>query len=217
LALASYLALRQAFQPIVALTGTINAVVAGDWSRSLPVERGDELGALARAFNGMTSQIRDLIHTLESRVADRTRDLEQRATYLAVTTQVSRVVNAILDVDELLPRVAHLITDRFGFYHVAIFMLDESGEWDILRAASSERGQGMVARGHRLRVGEQGIVGYVSSSGRPRIALDVDVDAVWMKSPDLPTTRSEMALPLSVGDRVLVFWTFRVRRHLPFP
>ncbi len=203
LALAFFLTLRQAFRPIASMTETVNAIAAGDLSRAVIAEGPDELSMLGRAFNSMTTQLRELIHSLESRVAERTRELEQRATYLAVTGQVSRVANAILDVEELLPRVAHLITDRFGFYHIAIFMLDESREWAVLRAASSEGGRNMLARGHRLRVGEQGIVGYVSGTGRPRIALDVDVDAVWMKSLDLPTTRSEMALPLSVGNRLL--------------
>ena len=61
----------------------------------------------------------------------------------------------------------------------------------------------MLARGHRLRVGEEGIVGYVSGSGRARIALDVDEDVVWVKNPDLPDTRSEMALPLIFGQQII--------------
>lgn len=203
LALVGFLTLRQAFRPIAALTETANAIAAGDLSRTARVESADELGALAGAFNSMTAQLRDLIRTLEERVAERTRALEKRAVYLAITAQVSRAVNAILDVDELLPGIARLIADRFEFYHAGIFMVDEGGEWAVLRAVSSEGGRRMLARGHRLRVGEQGVVGYVAGSGRPRIVSDVDEDAAWVENPDLPDTRSEMALPLSVGDRLL--------------
>jgi GAF domain-containing protein len=82
-------------------------------------------------------------------------------------------------------------------------MLDEIGRYAVLRAANSVGGQRMLARGHRLRVGEQGIVGYVTGTGRPRIALDVGADAVHFVNPDLPHTRSEMALPLAVRGRVI--------------
>src|SRR5690606_24076061 len=64
-------------------------------------------------------------------------------------------------------------------------------------------GQTMLARGHRLKVGETGLVGFVSGTGRPRVALDTGADAVFFNNPDLPNTRSEMALPLRVGETVI--------------
>jgi GAF domain-containing protein len=73
----------------------------------------------------------------------------------------------------------------------------------VLRAASSEGGKYMIAHGHRLRIGQQGIVGYVAATGQPRIALDVGKDAVFFSNPVLPETRSEMALPLKVQNRVI--------------
>ncbi|MDW7992619.1 MAG: GAF domain-containing protein, partial [Anaerolineae bacterium] len=109
----------------------------------------------------------------------------------------------IRDVETLLKETVRLISDRFGFYHAGIFLIDEAGEYAILRAASSEGGQRMLARGHRLAVGKEGIVGYVAGTGKPRIALDVGEDAVFFDNPDLPRTRSEMAVPLRVGERVI--------------
>jgi len=154
-----FMAVRQAFRPILTLTETAQAIVQGDLARLAPVESEDEIGTLAQTFNLMTAQLRTLIETLEERVAERTRALERRAEYLAVTARVSRVTSSILDVDTLLTRVANLISERFGFYHAAIFLIDDSGEWAVLRTVSSEDGKRMLARGHRLRVGEQGIVG----------------------------------------------------------
>ncbi|MBN2004975.1 MAG: GAF domain-containing protein [Anaerolineae bacterium] len=204
LAILGFMAVWRAFRPILALTETAKAIVEeGDLRRLAPVESEDEIGALAQTFNLMTAQLSGLIGTLEERVEERTQALERRAEYLAVTARVSRVTASILDVDTLLKRVANLISERFGFYHAAIFLLDESGEWAVLRTVSSEDGKRMLARGHRLRVGEQGIVGYVSGTGRPRIALDVDKDIVWVKNPDLPNTRSEMALPLQVQNQII--------------
>jgi putative methionine-R-sulfoxide reductase with GAF domain len=61
----------------------------------------------------------------------------------------------------------------------------------------------MLNRGHRLPLDSKSIVGYVTSRGEPRIALDVGADSVYFNNPDLPETRSEMALPLRVSGRVI--------------
>jgi GAF domain-containing protein len=61
----------------------------------------------------------------------------------------------------------------------------------------------MLVRGHRLKAGETGIVGYVTGTGNPRVALDTGLDAAFFNNPDLPKTRSEIALPLRVGDEIM--------------
>ena len=141
--------------------------------------------------------------TLERQVAERTADLARRARYLEATSEVAREAAAVLNLEQLLSQVVNLVSERFGFYHTAIFLVDASREWAELQAASSEGGRRMLARGHRLRVGIEGIVGYVTGRGEPRIALDVGEDAVHFDNPDLPETRSEMALPLKArGDTI---------------
>ena len=141
--------------------------------------------------------------TLEEQVAERTAALARRSTQLETAAQVAREAVAIRDVEHLLEETVRLISDRFGFYHAGIFLLDDAGEYATLRAASSEGGQRMLARGHQLRVGHEGIVGYVTSQGQPRVALDVGEDAVFFDNPDLPDTRSEMALPLKARDQII--------------
>jgi GAF domain-containing protein len=140
---------------------------------------------------------------LETRVEDRTRDLQRRALQLQVAVEVGQTISAMRDLDQLLGRVTELISERFGFYHAGIFLLDDSGEFAVLRAANSPGGKQMLAKGYSLKVGEVGIVGYVTKRREPRIALDVGMDAIHFKNPFLPDTRSEMALPLSVGERIL--------------
>src|SRR5690606_34214496 len=98
---------------------------------------------------------------------------------------------------------ASVISEKYGFYHVGVFLLDENRTYAILTAANSAGGQKMLARQHRLKVGEQGIVGSVTGSGEPRIALDVGADAVFFNNPDLPESHSEMALPLRSGGQVI--------------
>lgn len=161
--------------------------------------------------------LRELTRELEKRVEERTRelaetslrlqeanrDLARRTAQLEAASAVARRAAEFRDVDTLLNETVRLISERFGFYHAGIFLLDDAREYAVLRAASSEGGKRMLARGHRLAVGEVGIVGYVAGTGKPRIALDVGADAVFFSNPDLPHTRSEMALPLKVGDRII--------------
>jgi GAF domain-containing protein len=151
-------------------------------------------------------------NTLEERIAKRTLELqeanqqiEKRVERLQVISDVSQEIssNVGLGANELLTRIAESISEKIGFYHVGIFLMGENQEYAVLRASNSKGGQQMLARRHQLKVGGTGIVGYVAQSGRPRIALDTGADAVFFNNPDLPETRSEMALPLKYGNTVI--------------
>jgi len=189
--------------PIQKLAAEAQKVGTGRWDITIPATGNDEIGILARTFKTMAEQIHTFIRELEKRVAERTRDLERRTTHLQVAAEVAREAAAIHDLDTLLNNAVDLIRQRFGFYHAGIFLLDEGREYAVLRAATGEAGQEMIARGHKLKVGEVGMVGYVTSSGQPRIALDVDKDPTHFKNPLLPETRSEMTLPLKIGDQII--------------
>jgi DNA-binding LacI/PurR family transcriptional regulator/GAF domain-containing protein len=129
--------------------------------------------------------------------------LQRRAIRIEASAEVSRVIASIFELKELLRRTAELISERFNFYHVGIFLLDEAGEWLVLEEATGEAGAQMKADGHRLAIGDTSMVGWAAAHRKPRIALDVGRDAVRFSHPLLPHTRSEMALPLVVGDRLL--------------
>lgn len=152
----------------------------------------------------------ELQTTLENRVAQRTIDLEKanrnnerRARQFEAVAQVSAIISNIQDFETLIARITQVISEQFGHYHTGIFLLDEAREFAILRAANSSGGQKMLARNHKLQVGQTGIVGYVTATGRPRIALDVGADAVFFDNPDLPGTRSEISLPLLIGGQIM--------------
>jgi GAF domain-containing protein/HAMP domain-containing protein len=196
--------------PILLLTKTARRITEGDLEASAPVESSDEFGTLGSAFNLMTSQLRALISGLEDRVRDRTKEIENqnqvlvfRAQQLRTVADVARQIVSAQELETLLSSITQLISDRFGFYHVGIFLLDDTREYAVLRAANSEGGKRMLARRHRLPVGRVGIVGYATGTGEARIALDVGADAVFFNNPDLPATRSEMALPLKAGSQVI--------------
>ncbi len=165
-------------------------------------ELADQL-AIAIQQVRLHEQVQRHAEELEQRVAGRTAELERRTVQLQVAAEVARDATTARDVGELLNRAVNLIRERFGFYHAGIFLVDERGEYAVLRAATGEVGRQMLERGHKLKVGEVGIVGYAASTGQPHIAPAVDADTVHFKNPLLPETRSEMALPLKVGERVI--------------
>jgi GAF domain-containing protein len=140
---------------------------------------------------------------LRSLVDERTQALDRRSVQLTTAAQVAREAAAIHDLDQLLSEVVNLISGRFDYYHAGVFLLDESAGYMELRAASSEGGQRMLMREHRLRVGETGVVGYAAGMREVRIARDVGEDAVYFDNPDLPDTRSEVALPLQTQERLI--------------
>jgi PAS domain S-box-containing protein len=128
---------------------------------------------------------------------------ERRAEQLKAVAKVGESVSRMLGLREVLKSTVDLIRDRFGFYHVSIFLLDEAREWAVVHASTGKVGKIMVERPHRLQVGSNSIVGFVTANAKPRIALDVGEDAVHFKNPLLPETRSEMALPLILRELVI--------------
>ena len=125
------------------------------------------------------------------------------ALQLVTASEVSRAVTSILDPAELLPKVVNLIRDRFSFYYVGLFLLDESGEYAVLRAGTGGAGRQMLRMGHKLAVGGPSMIGWCTARGSARIILDVDKEATRFENPLLPETRSEMALPLVARGRVI--------------
>jgi GAF domain-containing protein len=161
------------------------------------------------ALNQANRELESLTTNLEQRVNERTAEIEninnqtaRRAAQLKAVTELSESIAHLQDLNEIFPVTTKLISERFGFYHVGIFLIDHEREYALLQAANSEGGQRMLARNHRLRLGV-GVVGYCAQTGQPRIALDVGADAVFFNNPDLPNTRSEVALPMHAGGTTI--------------
>ncbi len=153
--------------------------------------------------NDLLKSVESEQRTLEQIVEERTEELEHRARQLENASQVAHSALVFQNVSELLSNVTDFISEKFGYYHAGIFLLDDKKEYAILQAASSDGGKKMLGRGHQLRVGGESIVGATAAEKRPHIALDVGVDAVFFNNPDLPETHSEMALPLLSQNNVV--------------
>ncbi len=151
----------------------------------------------------LLSDLQEEKKSQEERIQERTQLLDKRTLQLRAVADVGKSITSYRNLSELLQQTTRLINENFGFYHVGIFLLDERKQFAVLTATNSEGGKRMLERGHQLKVGETGIVGYVAETIKARIALDVGEDAVFFNNPDLPNTRSEMALPLVVGGQIL--------------
>ena len=130
-------------------------------------------------------------------------NLERRAVQLQVAAEFARDATSIRELDDLLHRAVNLMLDRFGFYYVGVFLVDENQEYVVLKSATGLAGQNLLEIAHQLKIGEIGIVGNVAETGQPLIVLDVEDDPFHHPQPLLPDTHSEMALPLKVGDLVI--------------
>lgn len=201
--LASYGIANSITSPLEDLTKVAQEVAGGDLNVRAKVTTEDEVGLLGNTLNSMTATAQELITDLEGRVTERTKMIERRIAQIQAVAEVGKAVAAQRDLEELLDRTTHLISNRFGYYHVGIFLLDPSHEFAVLRSSNSSGGARMLAREHKLRVGREGIVGTAARTGEARIALDVGEDAVYFDNPDMPDTHSEIALPLIASDEIL--------------
>ena len=206
-----FLQTGQAVPPVKVATGASVASTLGHPSTlgpqaSLGSEAGeDEIGYLNLGITQMTQELHQLRQDLQRQTEERAQDLDHRTRQLQAASAVAQNAATIRDLDQLLSRATELISENFGYYHTGIFLIDANKENAVLRAANSPGGKQMLARGHKLNITTDiatSIVGFVANTHQPRLASSVGADAVHFKNLYLPDTRSEMALPLVVGDRL---------------
>ncbi len=195
-ALGSVLLAQSIALPLSSLADTATQIAAGNLELSATVQRQDEVGALARSFNSMTEQLRTLVVGLEQRVGEATRNLE-------AAVDITRIASAVLDLDALQRQVVDLILERFGLYYVGLFLIEESGQYAVLRAGTGEFGRAMLLQGHQLEVGGETMIGQCVEHNTQIVAQDVEKQEAWFRNPLLPDTRSELALPMRARGRVI--------------
>jgi GAF domain-containing protein/HAMP domain-containing protein len=190
---------RLILQPVAKVSVEVKEISSSqDFSRRLPVRSQDEIGSL-------NDEVNHLLELLQKQQVEwnRTQDLQRRITQLRTAAEISRLIGAIQEPQALLRQVADLIREQFNLYYVGVFLLDDHGEYAILKAGTGEAGQKMLASGHKLIVGGDSMIGWATANRKARIALDTGQEAVHFKNPWLPLTRSELALPILSSQELI--------------
>lgn len=129
--------------------------------------------------------------------------LKRQNEYLAAAAEIGRLISSALDLKTIFSRAVNLVRERFGYYHAAIFVIEETGFNAVLEEATGEAGAEMKRRRHSLPVGSKSIIGTVTASGEPLVVNDVSQNPIHRFNPLLPETRAEAAVPLRIGQRVI--------------
>jgi len=192
----AYMVSRAISDPINELITTFNKIEGGDLKQRARVSATDELGIVTVQFNRMVNRLEALQTTLEQQVQERTKQLR-------ATNDVARAAASSLDPDELLIRVVDLFPEQFGYYYAAVYLLDTSEKWAELKHATGEAGRVLKQNHHRLEVAGKNMVGSAIRERTARIAQSTAQEKQRFENPLLPYTRSEIAVPLMVGNRVI--------------
>ncbi|MBN1976080.1 MAG: GAF domain-containing protein [Anaerolineae bacterium] len=184
-------AARRLAVPLINLTETASRIAEGETGLQAKVEGPREVSTLASAFNDMTSQLRELIAGLEGR----TRALE-------TSTRVSQRLSTILDRGQLVAEVVKQVQDAFDYYHVHIYLIDEATQDLVMAGGTGTAGQMLLASGHKIPSG-RGLTGRAAATNSPVLVPDVSQEEGWLPNPLLPETKSEVAVPIAMGERAL--------------
>lgn len=182
--------------PVAALTAGTARLAAGAFGERVEVNSNDEMGEVAEAFNAMAAELQISYGVLEERVQERTRDL-------ALAAEVGQRLARVRDLEELLDEAVRRIRDRFDLYYTQIYLVDEAGRNLVLYAGTGEVGAELVRRGFRLPIDRRSINGTAVLEKEAVVIPSTTKSTFFRPNPLLPDTRSEMAIPLLLGDQVL--------------
>jgi GAF domain-containing protein len=166
-------------------------------------KRQDALARLSESLVARDQEREQAVRELQALRMDLERQVAERAADLKMVMEVGRICGSLLELHRLGATVIELVNNRFDLHYIGLFLIDRSGEYAVLEAATGKAGRTMKDQAHKLEVGGQSLVGAACARRRAEVVLDVDQEPGHLDSPTLPRVRSELALPLMMGERVL--------------
>ena len=179
--------------PLLASGDAIGALIIQDLQNERAFDE-DDLRFITLVAGQVSGDIHNVRLLNESKLA---------ALQFETAAEIARDISSSLNLDELLQKAVDLIRTRFDFYHASVFLKDLPGEYVVIREATGEAGSQLKRSGHKLAVGSKSVVGFVAGEGESLVVNDTTRDATYYANPLLPQTRSEAAIPLKVGERIV--------------
>ncbi len=192
----AYFTTRSITIPVLQLLASVQRIMNRDFSHQEVLQREDEFGKLSQATSLMTDLLKETYDQLESRVAERTHSLELAA-------EVGRSVSQVRNLDIMLKDAAEIIRSQFNLYYTQVYLTNPAQNALILQAGTGNVGAELISRAHQLPLNIGSINGRAAAEKRPVIISDTATSATFRPNPLLPDTRSEMAIPLMVGEKVV--------------
>lgn len=185
------------------LRNRVEDIRAGRADENMPVGQLDELGLLALSIRHLTAQTAKERKDYARLIEDRSALVKEHAVQLQAASELARQVSDARDLVILADRCAHLIQERFNFYHVGIYLIDDERRFIVLKAAAGLAGSLDLQMGKKIRLGEVNLISNAAVSGETRIINNVDTDYIFRRDPLLPDTRAEAIFPLKAGSEVV--------------
>lgn len=189
--------------PIIALTNNAAELAKGNFDTTVEIGTHDEIGDLGQSFNSMASQLRSSIGSLETQVASRTKDLENQAAMLQASVEIARDATSEAELQPMLDRASTLLYDRFGYYHVGIYLLSDDRENAVLTASTDESGQKLLEVDHTVKVSVETNLGHACILGEPVRASASSSDSPLNFHALLPSSQAQLVIPLNLGNRTI--------------
>ncbi|MBN1375602.1 MAG: GAF domain-containing protein [Dehalococcoidia bacterium] len=199
----SFLLSETITRPIMALTKGSEQLSKGELDYAINVNTGDEMQVLAEQFNAMSISLKESYSNLEQKVVERTEKERERAEQLRTINEVSRKISSIVNLDELLAYVGNLLRQTFHFHNVNIFLFEPKSGKLMLKTLHFSGQKNVIPVGVPLEVDERGTIGKAAKSGDYVLVSNLAEQDDYKIQEGNSETRSELAVPVKMGGRVL--------------